>query len=201
MKVKSLFIAVMALLGSLTASAQSEGDFRVGVGAGMNVSQLTNTDLNSRLAFNVGLRGEYYFTGDVYLGTGLLFSWQGARITKYGFTTKFTPGYLQIPLHAGVRMGLSRCATLFGEFGPYVAVGVCGQSDVALTRSGVDEDFFGDPDEGYARRFDFGLGLRAGVEIARFQIGVGYDFGLVKVYKEGESIRNGNFNLGVAYMF
>lgn len=201
MKVKSLFIAVMALLGSLTASAQSEGDFRVGVGAGMNVSQLTNTDLNSRLAFNVGLRGEYYFTDDVYLGTGLLFSWQGARITNYGFTTKFTPGYLQIPLHAGVRMGLSRSATFFGEFGPYVAVGVCGKSDVPLFKGMADEDFFGDPDEGYARRFDCGLGLRAGVEISRIQIGVGYDFGLVKIYKEGESIRNGNFNLGVAYMF
>jgi len=201
MKMKSLLIAMMAVFGSVTAVAQSKGDFRVGVGAGMNVSQLTNTDLNSRVVFNAGLRGEYYFTDDVYLGTGLLFSWQGARITEHGFTTKFTPGYLQIPLHAGVRMGLGDKATLFGEFGPYVAVGVCGKADVPLIWSGSDADFFGDPDEGYARRFDCGLGLRAGVEIQRFQIGVGYDFGLVKVYKDGENVRNGNFNLGVAYMF
>ena len=59
-------------------------------------------------------------------------------------------------------------------------------------------DFFGDDE---ARRFDMGLGLRAGVEfMQKYQVHIGYDFGLMKLYPEDKN-RNGNFTLGVSYMF
>lgn len=201
MKAKTLLVAVAMACGFMSAAAQSEGEFRVGVGLGMNVSQLTNIDYNSRVGFNLGLRGEYYFTDDVYLGTGLLYSLQGARLSNNGATSKLSPGYLQIPVHIGARMGLGDNLALFGEFGPYFAVGVSGKTKLSSGGLDISEDFFGDPDKDYAKRFDCGLGLRAGVEVHQFQIGVGYDFGLVKIYKDGKSVRNSNFNLGVAYMF
>ena len=59
----------------------------------------------------------------------------------------------------------------------------------------------------YAKRFDCGLGIHFGVELMKhLQIGLGYDFGLVKMYNnawvdDDNNSRNGSFRFGVAWMF
>jgi hypothetical protein len=53
------------------------------------------------------------------------------------------------------------------------------------------------------KRFDFGLGLRAGVSMFdHYRIYVGYDWGLVDIAQvSGDKIKNRNLYVGAAYMF
>lgn len=179
------------MCGIAVASAQSMEKFRFGATFGMNVSTITKSDMDSKIGFNAGLRGEYNFTEDMYLGVGLGYSHKGVKEDDL----KASAGYIEIPVHFGYRMGLTDKISTFGEFGPYFGIGVAGKWKFDGEKLG---DFFGEDE---AKRFDMGLGLRAGVEfMQKYQVHIGYDFGLLKIY-EDEKNRNGNFTLGVSYMF
>lgn len=191
MKLRSLLVAAFMMCGVMAASAQVEQGFRWGATFGMNVSTITKSDMDSKMGFNVGVRGECNFTEDMYVGFGLGYSHKGAKEDDL----KATAGYVEIPVHFGYRMGLTDKISAFGEFGPYFGIGVAGKWKFDGEELG---DFFGDDE---AKRFDMGLGLRAGVELMqKYQVHIGYDFGLMKLYDEDKN-RNGNFTLGVSYMF
>lgn len=191
MKIKSLLVVALMMCGITVASAQSMEKFRFGATFGMNVSTITKSDMDSKIGFNAGLRGEYNFTEDMYLGVGLGYSHKGVKEDDL----KASAGYIEIPVHFGYRMGLTDKISTFGEFGPYFGIGVAGKWKFDGEKLG---DFFGEDE---AKRFDMGLGLRAGVEfMQKYQVHIGYDFGLLKIY-EDEKNRNGNFTLGVSYMF
>jgi len=72
-----------------------------------------------------------------------------------------------------------------------------------ITQSDIDEmkkgtDTFGDD---AMKRFDFGIGLGAGVEIWKFTAGIGYDFGLSDIGREGVKVNNRNGYISVGYKF
>lgn len=203
-------MAAALVCGSLTAMAQSAGNFRFGVTAGMNVTNITDSEGDSRIGFNVGLRGEYNITNNVYLGAGLLFSQKGNKYDSafedIEVTCKNNPGYIEIPLAVGYRFDFGNNVYLFGETGPYFAFGVCGKTkldsniDSEIVENLLDKlesDFFGDDG---AKTFDAGWGLRVGVEFSKFQVHLGYEYGFSKVWEDSSS-HNSNFNVGVSYMF
>ncbi len=214
MKLKHLIACAAVAFSALTASAQ-EG-FRFGVTAGMNVSNVThlvNPETDCKLGFNAGVRAEYNFNKNFYMNAGLLWSMQGAYkkwdlMKDLTATFKINPSYLQIPIHVGGRICLGDGVSIFGETGPYFAVGVCGKSKTSYSSSiagegGADADYFDK-----ANRFDAGWGVRAGVEVSNIQIHLGYDHGFVKVYDndakkiycDGKAY-NWNFSVGLSYMF
>ena len=208
MKLKVILMsALLSLGGTLTANAQSAGQVRFGVTGGMNVTGITDLgDTESRIGFNLGLRGEYNFSKNVYVNAGLLWSMKGAKydaeIAGYKGTFKVNPSYLEIPIAVGGRYFISDGLSIFAETGPYFAVGVCGKSktDVKIgnIKSTEKVDFFGDDGSG-AKRFDAGWGLRAGVEVNKFQVHLGYEHGFVNIFDD--DCKNWNFNVGVSYMF
>lgn len=217
MKKNTLCLTALLAVSSLAVSAQSEGSFRFGVTGGMNVANLTNTEADSRIGFNVGLRGEYSITNNVYIGGAFLFSQKGskdeetAEFSGVSAKAKYTnnPGYLQIPVQVGYRFDLGNGVYVFGETGPYFAFGVCGKSKVEVEGnvagfSGSKEskaDFFGDDG---ANTFDGGWGVRAGVEASGFQVHLGYEYGFSKLFAtvDGQSgVHNSNFTIGVSYFF
>ena len=62
----------------------------------------------------------------------------------------------------------------------------------------ASEDIFGDDG---LKRFDLGLGLKAGVEFSKkYQVAISYDFGLVEVIKE-VGMKNRNLMISLGYMF
>ena len=71
MKAKAFLLTALLAGSALTASA--DNGFRFGVTAGMNVPNITNSDGDCRIGFNVGVRGEYNFTNNLYV-TVLSFS-------------------------------------------------------------------------------------------------------------------------------
>lgn len=101
--------------------------------------------------------------------------------------------------------------------GPYLAVGLFGKAKLSIGNAigdwadiegmesvgglegkSVSEDIFGD--DGF-KRFDFGLGLKAGVEFnKKYQVALSYDFGLIDVQKD-LGMKNRNLMISLGYMF
>lgn len=192
MRLKAILIAALMVCGVSTVSAQVEKGFRYGVTAGLNTSNYSEGDMDSRIGFHVGVRGEYSFSNSLYGTASLLFSQKGAKAGEGDYKVKYNPGYLELPIMVGYRYGFDNGLSIFGETGPYFAYGICGKQKLGDEKY----DFFEDG----VKKFDAGWGIHAGVEYSKFQIRVGYEFGLSKVYDENDA-KNRNLMVSVGYMF
>ena len=196
---KKFLMTLAVACFALTASAQEKGDFRFGVTAGMNVSNITDMKMDSRIGFHVGAKAEYNITDNLYGNAALLFSQKGNQKEEGAYKETENPGYIELPIHIGYRFKMGDKVSIFGETGPYFAYGICGKLKVEDYGWEYDKKFF-DIDE--VNKFDFGWGVKAGVEYAKFQISLGYEYGITKVFDiSGVKPHNSNFMVSVAYMF
>lgn len=212
---KKLFAVAFLAVMTISATAQDFKKFRFGPTVGLNVATTTADEVGSRVGFSVGALAEYNFTDNVFMTGALKFSQKGGKyevavpgmaVAKYSAN----PGYIELPIHAGYRYSFNDKFSIFGEFGPYIGIGVCGKSKVEINGKEKSENYFGDPakdeDTYGAKRFDFGLGFAAGAEFSKFQLRIGYDFGLTGLenydvpdpYKKS---KNRNFYVALSYMF
>ena len=214
--IRTVLVAVALLIG-VSASAQDK-PITFGVKAGMNLSNFSGSgvsDSDAKIGFNVGVTMDYAFSQELYLMTALEFTMKGGKSEgsiSYGgvsFEGKETsnPMYLQIPVHIGYKFAIAENTNLVLHAGPYVAYGIAGKYKLEGKASVGDAsgeikpetDFFGDD---MFNRFDFGLGLGVGVEFGQFNIGLGYDLGVVNISGVSEAkVRNMNAYLTVGYKF
>lgn len=196
-KLLTLVIAIIIGIGMTFAQG-----FESEVQAGMNLSSISKYD--SKIGFNVGFRGTIPIqsAGGTYFNIGALLTLKGAE-KDYGYEldAKIDAYYLEIPVHFGYKHAVSENIALFGEFGPFLGIGLFGKAKVASMGQRAKVDTFSD--EGGAKRFDFGLGFRAGIEISqKVPISVGYDFGLLNINKdEDPSLKSSNFTIAIGYKF
>lgn len=221
---KILLTLLFILPFYMAAKAQ---DFRVGVTGGYNLS--SPSAYQSQSGFHAGVKGEFglpQVAKGLYMDFGLMLSSHGGKSRYYyngiytssdgekpdkptsGFTAEYkcTPYYLNIPVHIGYKFSVGRNVSLFVNAGPYFNIGLFGKAKETIT-----------PDKGTAttketagnvfsdkmlNRFDWGLGFRAGTEIARHvQLSIGYDWGMKNVNKVGVDNKNRTFVASCAYMF
>ncbi len=138
-----------------------------------------------------------------------LLTLKGAKIDGGSIASiKFNPYYLEVPVHVGYKYAVNDDFALFGNVGPYIAVGLFGKAKAKvdgniadlgeLGTNSASEDIFGNDG---LKRFDFGLGLKAGVEFSKkYQFAISYDFGLVEVAKD-LGMKNRNLMISLGYMF
>ena len=113
---------------------------------------------------------------------------------------RFSPIYLEIPVLASFRIGLSDNADIQFGVGPYIAFNLLEEQlyfhNIYGPRVNQKEDI---------EPFDFGLQANIGASIKHFYIGVGYQIGIPrkKIWDiEGEYvIRTSNAMLNVGYNF
>ena len=187
-------LAVALLIGS-NVSAQ-DSPIEIGVKAGANLSNIGGDmgDLTkTKFGFNVGLTFDYNFTPNIALLTGVEFTTKGAKI-KF-IDENMNASFIQVPVHVGYKLPVSDAMKIVFHAGPYAAVGVAGKTKI----DGVKLDTFGD--NGILKRFDFGLGLGAGIEYGKICAGLGWDFGLLDLGKYDATARTQNGYLSVGYKF
>ncbi|WP_438850576.1 porin family protein, partial [Bacteroides acidifaciens] len=177
-------------------SVNAQDNLKWGVMAGMNVSKYTITGFDSRIGFHAGVKAELGLSQEAsgaYMDFAALLTLKGAKIDGGSIASiKFNPYYLEVPVHVGYKYAVNDDFALFGNVGPYIAVGLFGKAKAKvdgniadlgeLGTNSASEDIFGDDG---LKRFDFGLGLKAGVEFSKkYQLAISYDFGLVEVAKD-----------------
>lgn len=209
MKKVLLFFALVAI--SLV-SINAQDNLKWGVMAGMNVSKYTITGFDNRIGFHAGVKAELGLSQEAsgaYMDFAALLTLKGAKIDGGSIASiKFNPYYLEVPVHVGYKYAVNDDFALFGSVGPYIAVGLFGKAKAKVDGSIADlgelgtnsasENIFGDD---AFKRFDFGLGLKAGVEFSKkYQVAISYDFGLVEVAKD-LGMKNRNLMISLGYMF
>jgi len=173
-----------------------------GVKAGMNLSELQKLDDDIKVGFNIGVTAELALPSNFYLMSGLEFTTKGAKgknITapsEMKSKATFNAMYLQLPIHAGYKLGIAPGTKLVFRVGPYLAYGVGGK--VKWDNKAQEKvDFF---DDG-TNKFDFGIGGSVGVEfINKINVSLAADQGLTKVIKDTK-IKNRAAYISVGYRF
>lgn len=204
---KKVFILI-AILAISFVSVNAQQKLRWGITGGMNVSSFSITGFDSRIGFHLGAKAELglpQVTNGAYMDFGALLSLKGAQINGGSVGgLNFNPYYLEVPVHIGYKYAVNESFSLFGSAGPYLAIGLFGNAS-GKVNTGDDvessegsEPIFG---EGALKRFDFGLGLKAGAEFnQKFQISIGYDWGLIETL-EYTGLKNRNLMISLSYMF
>lgn len=220
---KSFLIVLCTLISICNTYAQSniswEGQ------AGLNLSTISTTGYSSRAGFHVGIRGNMpipsLYNG-VYVNAGAFLSLKGASVDMGDLGGgKSNAYYLDIPVHMGYKYNINDNFAVFGEFGPYFDFGLFGKTNTHGIDLDDDYEFVSGSESHNTfdefKRFDFGLGLRFGMEFhQKYTFSIGYDFGLINSWKkdwikeedcDGEtinivgSVKNRNLSITLGYKF
>ncbi len=124
---------------------------------------------------------------------------------------------LELPIHVGYKLKLHNVVSVFGSAGGYLGYGMSGRTkgisgtiykvegphptDKLGTSPQIEIKEFKYKTYDIEKRFDWGLGLKAGVELFdRLQISASYDWGMNKLYSETSEGNNRNFMVSCAFM-
>lgn len=179
-----------------TTPSTSTSKIKFGLKAGLNVSNLSNMDMNSKAGFYGGVFVNIPVAKDFSIQPEVLYSATGAK-EKGVSNAKLNLEYLSVP----VMFQYKALPNFYVEAGPQfnflIDARLKKSESTSLLKNGTQS-------------FDFGIGLGAGYYITKnIGINVRYTAGLSDIVKtkyhygydrEG-SVRNGVFQVGVNYKF
>ncbi len=233
----SLLIVLAMCSGNVMAldNEPEEGISFMGL-FGMNVSKLQNHEYNAKVGATMGIRADYMLPNahGTYLTAGVDWTMKGGKLsysemvgtTNVDATAKYALHYFEVPIRVGFRYNASDELGLYGEVGPYFAVGVGGKHKVKLDMDGDAanqiEDAgtykafrnYGYPDKTF-QRWDAGIGFRVGAEYnEHYNLMLGCDWGLADIYRNSlrddfydntgtslPKVHNFNFSITLGYRF
>lgn len=202
---RQLLIMTLCVFGLFNANAQDSGDFELGVNLGLNIANVSTIDgqnnANSKMGFNAGMSGEYYFSDRWGLKMKLIYDskgWADGFITDENFdtvTTDFKLNYITIPLMANWHFGSNR--NWYLNFGPYMGLLISAED----SELGMDlKDLFKSSDFGLA----YGIGYKFEIsDDAKLYIEYDGQSGFAGIFEEnsGDTVRNGRSSLNLGVLF
>jgi hypothetical protein len=212
----------MLLLGISTIAQETEGT-SFGVRGGINFQNINGKDAsgdkldnNLVLRFHAGVQANIPVAPEFYFQPGLLFTTKGAKTNSFlNSDAEFTINYLELPLSFLYRPLLGTGHFMLG-FGPYVAYGLSGKTDINVVGiSGKRDIKFANEYTGvlpygeYFKRMDYGANLFFGYELQNgFFVQLNTQLGLAKINAKNNTnpnadtaLRNTGFGLSIGYMF
>ena len=222
---KKIFLATILSLFAVAAMAQVRPTFIISGGyQGANLSLNDKSDSNKmRSGFRAGVAADIVVydlgTGELSIQPGLNYSIKGAqRTAKLGdirATYKVNLGYIDLPILANLRFGVTPDMNVFVNAGPYLAYGISANSSASSNNKTVDKvvegftdtfDYYKDAfkKDGGLKPFDAGLQVGAGAEYKRVMLSVGAQLGLNNMIKKpvgNEKMTNTSFFATVGYRF
>ena len=206
------FFLVIAALAMCASNANAfdnepeEGFTYMGL-FGMNVSKIQNSDYGAKAGAMLGTRVDYVLPNahGTYLTAGFDWTMKGGKTTvsddlyiedtPFSGTHKYALHYFEVPIRIGFRYNVSDDFGLYGEFGPYLAIGIggkhkCSIGDGAEKNAAEDFDTFKafknrtDLMHPTFQRWDSGIGFRIGAEYNQhYNLMLGCDWGLADIYR------------------
>ena len=196
----------------LLADIEGMPPYKLGVTAGVNVSDFTGTACTAKAGFNIGadlmldasdlLKNTYLRVNLLLQRKGSVYDWAeagwvGMELPK---DSKIRTWYIEVPLDYGYAHRLNSDWTVFGEMGPYFAVGIGGKYNYDLKSGDEKISYFGSDKLGDPKRFDVGWGFAVGGMLNnQHQIKLGYQFGFIDMSKLMK--QNRNFMINYTYFF
>lgn len=186
---------------------------RFGVKAGANYSNLytsgSSQGLNSdqykgRFSYHFGGIMEYSLSDMFAIQPELMYVNQGANMkNSNSFGMKdghVTLNSLQLPVNLKASFNTGGKAKLFVYAGPYVGYNIYGKVKGKIDGATTDQELYSKGSK--MKRWDYGVGVGAGVEVNKFTIGIGNQFGLQDISgSETGKMKAGNLTVSVGYFF
>lgn len=204
-----LLVGLMLFLNSAAVQAQT-----VTVKGGINLSKFHTSHpegYKMKPGAHLGAVVDFPIYESISLETGLMLSTKGSNYHQNlagmgSGTDKVDLLYLNIPIHARSTFRFGG-VNFFGTAGPYIGYGLIGRGkSIANTNLGTitatRKIEFGS--ESRLRRFDFGVGIGAGVELNQILVSINYDYGLVNLStlgRDSQLTQNRVLSLSVGYRF
>lgn len=211
---KLLFTSLLLLSSSILFAADAEkkeeakkNSLVVYAGPHFSMASISGGGINpsAKISYMAGLAYERNFKGDFGVVAGLEFTEKGTNDFLFldGRTDDYTLQYLQLNLaikYSKAFWGMKG----FGQFGPYVAYGIGGESKIngfELDGGSFDEisvdngNIYTNGGAGFGK-FDAGIRVAIGVEFYNVRITAGYQRGFVNI-ADSNLISNKYRNQGV----
>lgn len=199
---KKFLIAAVALVMSGSAFAidnEPEEGVTAQFNLGLTVSNIKDMPTNAKPGGTMGFKLEYMLpkAHGTYINAGVDWIMRGAKKdgiisvgldpTQYEYTVKTNAHYLEIPIHVGFKYNIIPELGVFGELGPYFAIGVGGKVKTEFDQDGLRDlessyKTFKKSQSGF-QRWDAGLGFRVGAEYNQhYSLALGCDWGFTDMY-------------------
>lgn len=212
---KKLIFMLICVLATLSASAQSKLNWSVNVGLGASTWMGDGSDgVDGRFNNKVGVGLDIPMTNLISFRTGLYCATKGAgqseKFEYEGKTSKLdvnvTQRYFQAPLLAAFHLGTGKNFDVVLSAGPYLAVGICGRTEVEIDDLSIEWSTFKDSEingQEFSKglhRFDAGIQTGVDLDFPCWVVGADAEFGLAKL-SSGDAPRNFAFYLNVGFKF
>lgn len=169
----------------------------------------------NNLGFTYGLFGDYAFTDNYYLATGLLVTSINGNASIIDYTpyhnaqtsalydVKLKMRYLEIPVSLKLKTQEVNDLRWFGQFGFTLGARIASKQDVELNNNIIAADASANKSTGFFRA---GLLVGAGAEYKVFGKsslvgGLSYNNGLSNIAKKGSQIKNHYLAINLGFLF
>lgn len=208
MAVAAILVAVM----SMCCNSMSAKIFSVEGTAGVGFSNYKINSLKLEgTGFRVGAIGQLSMpkVKGLYCNAGVLLSMEGFNFDILETQFKASPFFLDIPVHVGYSYSIIDKLSVFGEFGPYVGVGLFGNFKYDYSDSEPYKiPVFKADEKGEVpmERVHFGLGFKIGlVAFSHYKLSFGWDWNLLNsataTGENGQRMNHNNAYLTLSYVF
>lgn len=219
--ISSIFLFILISLFPLVSFSQI-----FGVKAGLNLSKMIIKDddidftdeFEMKPGFLIGPTVEFPLSQDFSIESGVLLSCKGFKDSYeetyqggyYKSKTTFNLWYIDIPVLFKYNFQINEKINLYPAIGPYIGIGLKGQSKNKSESNFGDETstndikWGSDEETDMLKRFEAGLVFGGGIEYKAFQLGIYYNLGLANIAassENGVTIQNRVLQFTMGYRF
>lgn len=205
---KKFAVIVLAVLLASSAQLYAQGGFGVTAGVGFNTSKFTQIDVKARTGWNLGVTYSFDLPLGFSLQPSLVYNQKAANLAD-GVSQSM--GFVELPVSVqwGPDLLIFRP---FVDVTPYIGYALSNKFTADLAIAEISDDSW----EG-KKRFEYGLGIGAGVDIWRFRVIARYNWNFGSLYgvdewddiKEDLNLKNldsknpnfGGVSIGLTYFF
>jgi len=207
---KVLIISLLTLIGMQTFAQ------KIGVQGGINLANILakddddtySDDFEVNLGFNGGVTLEVGLGDLLSVEAAVMANSKGFKMKEeflgIEFTTRANLLYLDVPVLVKVGPSFGP-VKVFAAAGPYIGYGISGKLKYEAEGESDTEDVeWGDSEDDYLKRMDFGAKFGAGLEAMGFTIGAYYSLGLANISPitdNGAKINHKVISLSLGYKF